>query len=67
MQTFGAEPLGEELLRRIWTPDDDTRTNVSKNCTMNVDETGSRWQPMAVFDINRAAALDLAGYSTDVQ
>jgi len=29
---------------------------------MNVDETGSGWQPIVAFDINCAATLYLAGY-----
>ena len=62
MQKYGAEPLWGELLRRIWTPGDNTGIEVSKNCWMNVDETGSGRQPIVVFDIDCAATLDLAGY-----
>jgi hypothetical protein len=54
------------LLQRIRTPDDNTRIKVPKSCRMNVDETGSGWQPMAVFDISCAATPDMAGYNIDV-
>jgi len=33
---------------------------------MIVDETGSVWQSMVVFDVKFAATLDLAGYNTVV-
>jgi hypothetical protein len=44
IKKFWAEPFGEELLRRIRRPDNNTRIKVSKNYRMNADETGSGWQ-----------------------
>jgi hypothetical protein len=38
-----AEPLGEEFLRRIRTPDENTWIKVLKTCRMNLDETGTEW------------------------